>query len=192
MQAGAPTAHAGIATQVQPCQNSPICSEVLLDKALGRRNEPWRNHSCPTVQPVLNCPSPANMEICYSDGPTGVATRDKFISFSENTGVSSFSQTAVPLSTRNAAPASMVPALPKHLQRHELADAIAKGSLRNQGCDTSCVTKTQTPPLQVLKVSGSRSRGRADSSWSKKRTQTSFLCLKPLTRAPVRVLLSGE
>uniref|UniRef100_A0A8C3ECT2 Uncharacterized protein n=1 Tax=Corvus moneduloides TaxID=1196302 RepID=A0A8C3ECT2_CORMO len=65
-QAGAPTAHAGIATQGQPCQNSPICSEVLVDKALGRRNEPWR-HSCPSVQPVLNCPG-------------------SLISFSENTG----------------------------------------------------------------------------------------------------------
>lgn len=71
----------------------------------------------------------------------------------------------MPLSTQNAACTSRVPALPEHLQRHELADAIAKGSLRNQGCDINCVTKTQTPSLQMPKVSGSRPRGRADSSW---------------------------
>lgn len=59
----------------------------------------------------------------------------------------------------------------KHLQRHELADAIAKGSVRNQGCDTSSATKTQTPPLQVPKVSGCRPRGRADSSWSQKHSK---------------------
>lgn len=164
--------------RVQRCQNCPICSEVLMDKALGRRNGPW-SHSCLQCSLSWTAPDQLTWKSQLFRLTTGAATRDKFISFSENTGVSSFSWTAVPLSTQNTARTSRAPALPEHLQRYELADAIAKGSQRNQGCDTNCVTKTQTPSLQVPKVSGSRPQGRADFSWSKKHTQNSFLCLKP-------------
>lgn len=181
-QAGAPTAHAGIATQGQPCQNSPICSEVLMDKALGRRNEPW-HHSCPAVQPALNCPGSANMEICYSDSPTGAATRDKLISFSENTGVSSFSRTAVPLSTWNTAATSMVPALPKHLQRHELADAIAKGSLRNQVTPNCTCWRSLVPDSEGEQTLHGLRRAHKPAYSASNHS---------LTHAPARVLLSGE
>lgn len=108
-------------------QSSLTCSDILTGKTLKMGNQPPRLHSCPAVESLLRT-APASSITILSTTQTatlGAATVHEFVSRFLRTPESPLSsQTATPLNNQNAAHTSMVPTLPKSLQRHETFPGI--------------------------------------------------------------------